>query len=68
MDNNIDMSPDNLEYKSFELTLCVRDRHGNLTGETKTICTNSSDELSEFWELNQVKKKGKAKIQKKAKA
>lgn len=41
----------------FGLTLNVKDKEGNPTGETKSIDTNDSGELWEFWTKYQGKPK-----------
>lgn len=55
------------EYRSFELEVQVRDKHGNPTGKTKTIRTNNASEIAEFWEKNSTPEKPKAKKGKKRK-
>jgi len=49
------------EYRSYEVTLCVRDKDGKPTDQTKTLRTNNPEELSNFWLLHQQNPKRKPK-------
>lgn len=64
--NNIDFE----KHKSpkFELVIQLRDHNGNLTGKTKSFCTDDAAELERFWERNNgVGKEKKEKLEKKNK-
>lgn len=47
--------------KSFELVMVMRDRDGNPTGKTRTIVTDESDKLYDFYMRNKGKPKRKKK-------
>ena len=52
---------------SFSITVVLRDGDGVPTGKTKSFYTDSSDDLSDFWERNKHKprrKKNKNKLKK----
>ncbi len=57
MDNSVDFA--RAPASKFGLTLIVRDKEGNPTGETKSLDTNDSNELFEFWQRYQGKPKRK---------
>ena len=52
--------------KSFEINLVVRDAEGNPTGQRKSLATNDSNKLYDFWMKYQGKprKKNKNKTKK----
>ena len=55
--DSIDIGRSIEEYKSYEITLCIRDKKGNPTGETKTFRSHNSGSISDFWETYKHKPK-----------
>jgi hypothetical protein len=43
--------------KKFEITLVVRDKNGNPTGQTKTVETETASDLSQAYHNNNSKKR-----------
>tara|TARA_B100000686_G_C16113034_1_gene628848 strand:- start:243 stop:446 length:204 start_codon:yes stop_codon:yes gene_type:complete len=47
--------------KNFEITIIVRDKNGNPTGQRKTISSDNSSDLYNFVESNKPRKKRRRK-------
>ena len=48
-------------FKNFEITIIVRDKNGNPTGQRKTISSDNSSDLYNFVESNKPRKKRRRK-------
>jgi hypothetical protein len=49
------------EFNKFSLTMQVRDKNGNSTGKTRSIDSDSSYEIAQFFEFNSFRKAKKKK-------